>query len=141
MGFSLHIQRSDGRDGDLPETDIASVISLFESIPWKEDVAQWKALPQEERELRRPILQVFDDSGHSLHVMAYSDHLIGVAYNFPAPSSPFGVIYEEEEAYIGTDQYPRGEIHTLLECFFASDTEAMLAHLEAFPAINNEQLP
>ncbi len=139
MGFSLHIQRYDGRDGDLPETDIFSVIRLFESIPWTEEVAQWKSLPEEERELRRPLLQVFDDSGHTLHVMAYSDDLIGVAYNYPAASSPFGVSYEEEEGYIGTDQYPRSKFRTLLECFFTSDTQSMIAHLEPFITTDNEQ--
>ena len=73
--------------------------------------------------------------------MAYSDDLMGVGYNYPAPSSPFGVNYEEEEGYIGTDQYPRERIHDLLQCFFISDTKSMLNHLEEFPSISNEHKP
>jgi hypothetical protein len=133
MGFSLHIQRVDGREGDLPVTDLPTSLEMFHSIPWKEEMSQWEAVPEEERELRRPLFQLFDDSGHSLHITAYSDQSIGLAYNFPSASSPFGVSYENEEGYIGTDQYPRAEIEALFECYFTSDTQAMLSLLEKYP--------
>jgi hypothetical protein len=131
MGFSLHIQRVDGRDGDLPVADISTSIDMFNAIPWKEEISAWDAAPEEEKELRRPLLQIFDDSGHSLHITAYSEELIALAYNFPSAASPFGMDFED--GYIGTDQYPRSEIPTLFQCFFSSDTEAMLALLGKFP--------
>src|SRR5678816_40438 len=99
MGGSVHIQRVYGREGDLPATDISTSIEMFNSIPWKEEMSQWETVPEEESELRRPLFQLFDDCGHTLHITAYSDQLIGLAYNFPSASSPFG---ENEEGYIGT---------------------------------------
>ncbi|HEY5812698.1 MAG TPA: hypothetical protein VIT23_08590 [Terrimicrobiaceae bacterium] len=141
MGFSLHIQRGDGREGDLPIADIPSIIEMFKAIPWKDEIAQWEKLPEDERELRRPLLQVFDDCGHKIHITVYSDELMGIAYNFPSPSSPFGVDYEVEEGYIGTDQYPRSELKALLDCFFTSDTQAMLSLLQRFPTIRKAEEP
>jgi hypothetical protein len=141
MGVSLHIQRVDGREGDLPVTDIPTSIEMFNAIPWKEEISQWETVPEEESELRRPLFQLFDDCGHTLHITAYSDQLIGVAYNFPSASSPFGVSYENEEGYIGTDQYPRTGIDALFECFFTSDTQAMLSLLEKYPTLTQPEEP
>jgi hypothetical protein len=138
MGVSLHIQRVDGREGDLPSTDISTSIEMFNSIPWKEEMSHWETVPEEESELRRPLFQLFDDCGHALHITAYSDQLIGLAYNFPSASSPFG---ENEEGYIGTEQYPRTEIDILFECFFTSDTQAMLSLLEKYPTLIQPEEP
>ena len=138
MGVSVHIQRVDGREGDLPATDISTSIEMFNSIPWKEEMSQWETVPEEESELRRPLFQLFDDCGHNLHITAYSDQLIGLAYNFPSASSPFG---ENEEGYIGTNQYPRTEIDILFECFFTSNTKSMLSLLEKYPTLIHPEEP
>ena len=141
MGFSLHIQRVDGRQGDLPTADIAESMRVFDSIPWEAEVSLWEALPAEQREECRPLLQIFDDSGHSLHITAHSEDLIALAYNYPSQASGFGVSFDDEEGYIGTDQFPRSELATLLECFYSSDRQAMFALLGRFPAAARFEKP
>ena len=91
MGFSLHIQRIDGSQGDLLSADIAESIKMFDSIPWADEIARWELVPAEQREECRPLLQIFDDSGHSLHITAYSEDLLAFAYKYPSQASGFGV--------------------------------------------------
>ena len=95
-------------------------------------------VPDDEAELRRPLFQIFDDAGNALHVTAHSEDKIGVAYTFPQPASPFGVSYEEDEGYLGTDQYPRAELQVLFECFFASNRQAMRSLLGRYPMEEQE---
>ncbi len=139
MGFSLHIRRASGREADLVEVDIPTALEAFLAIPWKEEISEWDTVPDEETESRRPLYQIFDDSGNALHVTAHSEDKMGVAYTFPQPASPFGVSYEEDEGYIGTDQYPRAELKGLFECFFASDRQAMRSLLERYPMAQEGQ--
>ena len=141
MGFSLHVQRVDGRHGDLPTADIADSMRMFDSIPWADEISQWEALPAEQREECRPLLQIFDDSGHSLHLTAYSDDLLALAYNYPSQTSGFGVSFDDEEGYIGTDQFPRRGLAALLECFYSSDPQSMFLLLEQFPAVTRTEKP
>ncbi len=138
MGVSLHIQRTDGREGDLPVAEISEALAMFHAVPWAEEIAQWRRLPEDEQEARRPLFQLFDDTGHYLHVTAYSDELIALAYNYPRGASAFGLKECEEEGYLGTDQFPRAEFSELIECFYASDTRAMLALLSRFPTVPEE---
>jgi hypothetical protein len=138
MGFSLHIQRVDGRQGDLPVADLAESLKMFDAIPWAEEISQWEQIPDEQKEDCRPLFQLFDDSGHSLHITAYSESMLAMAYNFPMPASPFGVSYDDD-GYIGTDQYPRAKLQALFECFFISDTKAMLALLTPFLPIESDE--
>jgi hypothetical protein len=133
MGFSLHIQRVDGRDGDLPVASMEEAIEMFHAIPWKDEVELWAKVPEEQREELRPLFQIFDDAGHALHITAYSDALIALTYNFPAPASPFGITYEEDQGYVGTNQFPREKFRELVECFYLSDTKAMRTLLSQFP--------
>lgn len=139
MGISLRIQRADGREGDLPSADISTSMEMFNAIPWKEEISQWEAVPEEKREECRPLFQLFDDVGHSLHITAYCEDFLGLAYNFPSPASPFGITYSDDEGYIGTDQYPRAELAALFACFFTSDTQAMLSLLGRFPCITQNE--
>jgi hypothetical protein len=133
----LHIRRVDGHQADLAVADISDSIKMFEAIPWADEISQWEQVPEDQIEERRALFQVFDDSGHTLHITAYSEHLLGVAYNFPLPASPFEVDYLEE-GYIGTDQVPREELRTLIECFYTSDSDAMLSLLATFPPTIHE---
>lgn len=141
MGISLHIQRVDGHEGDLPIADLTSSLQMFEAIPWQEEISKWEKVPDEEKEVCRPLFQLFDDSGHTLHITAYSQKLMGVAFNYPTPPSPCGMNYEVEDGYIGTDQYPRSELKTLFDCFFTSDTQAMLALLGRYPMSSDTEKP
>lgn len=138
MGVSLHIQRVDGREGDLPIAEISDAITMFHAIPWEEEIAKWDRLPEEQREGHRPLFQLFDDSGHALHLTAHSKDFIALAYNFPLQASAFGW-QDDEQGYLGTDQFPRGEFPSLIACFYASDTKAMLALLSRFPAVTREE--
>jgi hypothetical protein len=117
---------------------MGEAIEMFHAIPWKEEVEQWAKVPEEQREERRPLFQLFDDAGHSLHITAYSDDLLALAYNFPAPASPFGITYEEEVGYVGTNQFPREKFRELVECFYLSDTKAMRDLLGQFPMAGSE---
>lgn len=139
MGFSLHIQRVDGRDGDLPVASMEEAMEMFYAIPWGDEIELWEKVPEKQREERRPLFQIFDDAGHILHITAYSDALIALAYNFPAPASPFGITYEEDDGYIGTDQFPRARFSELIECFYLSDMKAMRALLSQFPMVGREE--
>lgn len=139
MGFSLHIQRANGREADLVEVDLPMAMEAFLAIPWKEEISEWDKVPDDEAESRRPLYQIFDDSGNALHVTAYSEDKMGVYYTFPQPASPFGVSYEDDEGCLGTDQYPRSELQGLFECFFASDRQAMRSLLGRHPMVEEEQ--
>ncbi|MFN7145073.1 MAG: hypothetical protein ACK4YP_14950, partial [Myxococcota bacterium] len=55
----------------------------------------------------------------------------GTSPDFAVVSFPEEVRHGEE-GYVGTDRYPRPMFRSLFECFFASDTGAMLAHLDGF---------
>jgi hypothetical protein len=110
---------------------------MFEAIPWADEISQWERVPEDQIEERRPLFQVFDDSGHTLHITAYSEDFVGVAYNYPLPASPFGVDYLEE-GYSGTDQVPREKLKALIECFYTSDTDAMILLLATFPPTIHE---
>lgn len=132
MGFSLYIQRVDGRGGDLPVASIEEAIEMFHAIPWKDEVEQWEKVPKEQREECRPLFQIMDDVGHLLRITAYTNDLIDLGYNFPSHASPFGISYEED-GYIATDQFPRDRFRDLIECFYLSDTKAMRALLSQFP--------
>jgi len=135
MGCSIHIQRANGQEGDLVAADLASALTLFNAIPWREEIAQWETVPREDREERRPLFQIFDDAAHSLHITAYSENLIALAYNYLRPASPFGLSYEEDDGYIGADQFPRAEVPALFQCFFQCNTPAMLSLLGRYPTV------
>ena len=135
MGVSLHIQRADGHHAVLEAANCSEVLPLFEAIPWSSEMAEWATVPEEQREELRPLFQLFDDCGHSLHVTAYSESLLGVAYNYPLPPSPFGTDHNEE-GYIGTDQFPRCEISRLFESFFRSDQSEMITVLNKYPLLD-----
>jgi hypothetical protein len=47
MGFSLHIQRVDGRQADLPVAAISESIIMFEAIPWADEISQWEQVPED----------------------------------------------------------------------------------------------
>jgi len=102
-------------------------------VPFRLWIASWKLTPHYISSNDTPRDRRGYDAGHSLRIFAYSDTLLGLAYTFPAPASPFGLSYEDDDGYIGTDQFPRARVGELIECFFTSDTKAMRSLLAQFP--------
>jgi hypothetical protein len=137
MGVCLWIQRSDGRREDLNAPTYEEAMSLFDAIPWKEDVAHFRSLadaPDDPLEEHRPIFGLLDDSGRMLRIMAYSEKYAGCTFNYFHGIQHFGVEdFERDNAWKSTDRIPRSEMSTVVRFFFDGNYEAIFGMFEKYP--------
>ena len=129
MGFSLCMHRVDGRQADLPLADLDTALKAFHSMPWKEEIAQWKAISYAEE--LRPVFIIYDDAAHALHVMQYDEDL-AATYSFPARRTKFGLHYEDSQDSL-SGVFPHEKLADLFFTFFLGNEGEMMALLAKYP--------
>jgi hypothetical protein len=134
MGYSLYVRRTNGREGHLSPVDLAQALTVFNAIPWRDEVSEWLSFAPEIQEEHRPVFVLLDDAARGLHITAYSDDLVAFAYEYPYQGSDFGLALSDKQAHLGTDQYPRSQISELLSAFLDGNQDAIFEFLRRYPA-------
>lgn len=129
------MNRVDGRQGDLLEADLDTSLRAFRSMPWKEEVAQWKAISCPEE--FRPVFTIYDDAAHALHIMQYDENL-AATYSFPARRTKFGFHYEAAQDSV-SGIFPHEKLADLFFTFFLGNEAEMMALLARYPAKDEPQ--
>lgn len=135
MGFSLCMNRVDGRQGDLLEADLDIALKAFRSMPWKEEIAQWRSISYAEE--FRPVFIIHDDAAHALHVMQYEEEL-AATYSFPARKTKFGFHYEDAQDSV-SGIFPHEKLADLFFTFFLGNEGEMMSLLAKYPANEEPQ--
>ena len=127
MPAALYIRRADGREDDLPSVELAEAIQIFNTIPWKEEIAAWKLLPADSQAERQPVFRLTDDTACNLSIATATDEAISFTFDYPDFRPQFGFAFTDGRDSVSSSDCPRSELETLFGYFFAGDEKAIFS--------------